>query len=284
MLRIRSARFGIIAGLVVIVLAIATYRSGLFGSRADAAAVSARLMAEGQRQYRQIELAPIASARSPADIVDILMGALGGRERLDPDIQLIVEASAEFLYYRFGQDSPAAYVQWREDRGERLKPASVLRTLWMIDADHQALFDAPYPGDDEIVQIFDRFWEMGTTIKPGSAITAVAAESPGVCVRAARMLPSDAWPLLECDLTSELWHGYIVSSKRNWWQGSTSVEELRRKLPHLDTIVVGIIARVDNGDIFPWHLTWYYDPSARCWVLYSVTTGNVNDPGSSLEY
>lgn len=280
----KSGRWVFIAAVITVLVLITVYRSGVFEAPADAAAASARLMAEGQRRYRQIELTPIDSASGPEDIADILLSATGGSRHLDSDIQIVLETTAEFLYYRFTQDSPTAYAQWRYGRGERLKPASVLRNLWLIDSDYRAVFDDAYPGDAQIESVFERFWKVGTTIKPGSAMTAIASESPGVCARAVRMRPSDAWPLLECELTSELWHGYVVSGKRNWWQGSASVEDLRRTLLHLDAIVIGIIARVDNGDVLPWHLTWYYDPAARCWVLYSVTTGNVNDPGSSLEF
>lgn len=203
---------------------------------------------------------------------------------MDQDLQAIILATSEFLHYRFGQPSANDYVQWRRGRGERLKNISELRGLWLIDADYEAVFKEPYPCDDRIMEVFERFWHAGTDLIPGSTITEIAADPVGVCVRAVRMGPGDPWPLLECELTSELWHGYVVNNKRNWWQGPTDANELRRRHAFLDVIVLGLVVRMDNGDRVPWHFTWHKDPSAKIWVLHSVTTGNVLDSGSSLEF
>lgn len=231
---------------------------------------------QGQIAFTTLPMVPLGSIASLGELHASLVeaGAAakegGSTDRDDLTKRKLVELAAEFIYFRFVLSSPEAYRAWRQSSGYRLKDAETLRREG-VATDYEHWFDEPYPGDDRLVEVFDRLWAATLDAKDErSRPVGIAQGASGVEVALGAM--DRAWerpmPMLSGELSERVWQGLRSGQLgRDWWRDPNG--GIRGELQHRESVpvaVVGVIVEMKAGDRYPFTFTYYRDVKGKWWL------------------
>jgi len=286
------ARVAAIAGIAVLVGIVAVFRAhGLRSAEARARLQHVReverAIAEGQRVFRALPVSPLDSFGSAAEVEAHLRAAIPAATdgRVSPSAQdAVLKQAAELVFLHFVHGSPAEYREWRQARGYKLRDAASMRR-YAVASDYEYWFKEPYPGDEHLVEVFDRLWEATLSARGGrSRPVAIASGSGGIQVAFGRLdragldpppewfveSPKEAWE------GTEAWEGKQQGLLgRDWWTDPNGGirEELRRR-PSVSIAVIRFIMEMSAGDRYPISFTFYQSGDGSWW-LWRVNAHNV---------
>lgn len=239
-------------------------------------ATKEQLMALGQREYAKItEWVPVndrsrlAGALKTADVL--------GLEHIDSTkLSLLINAAAEFMYLRYGQDSPMAYADWLLGRGCRWSDLEPLLKVWTVDTAYPLMVGGEFPTDESSEQLFHRYftptldWEKGVN-RPAS----IAAERRGTAiVIGVADMAHPVSPRVAGIMPSELWHGKTSGNMCQWLLPKKSFQDLIREFGAVTCAQVAVVTRFADGSIRPRMTMFTWSPVEKQWTLQQVTDFN----------
>ena len=273
---------GVCLGAVLVV-------GGLWRSRhlrRAAAGYMTTQVRQGEAVYPTIHTRPIGSKEQIRD-------ALGHTEFMNEPANrcgsrdALLDRVSAFLYYRFVQDSPEVYAQWRRSSGHHLKSLDEMIHPWFIDQAYEAYFNEPFPEDPDVEALFRKFWPIGLGWGEGvNRPVALADESKGLTIRFGTLAPGNPnRDMLDGQLGTDLWHGGIAATMRRWWRQPHDTQDLLDRFGRADYAEVGIIMGYADGSRRPLILTYLWDPIEHRWSLEHVNVNNFDSPDlSAMEY
>lgn len=237
-------------------------------------------IADGQASYRVVSMQPLSTATSVDEIASTLANA--STSLLPPDISeadvgMLIQHTAEFIHFRFGQASVTEYSDWRRRRGYIFSSRERLKALGVVD-DYKLFMDRPYLGDSDFLQAFQDLWPLDLGPRKGAwCVSGMANDRAGLALNFGRLTPTEpgAWPRVSGVWSEERWHGLSAGGHRSWWtapRGSASV--YFRVSKRLDVASVAFVAKFCKGDAYPLRLLFFRDPETRSWWIEACHTFN----------
>ncbi len=231
-----------------------------------------------QARYRTVANRAASEVSTIQDWIDLLQKAgvfveagVEG-EVLQERVDELVSHTAEFLYYRFSQDDPDAYIAWRKRSGYTLRPREELIERLFVADDYEWLFGKPLPFDAPMERVFAEMWRRSPTSfgnsqrlawipsdPAGIAVAVGSSREPSVNPSAPALPAAGPVP----------WYGPANATLRNWWAGTTSYQDLARKGPVL-VANVGIVAGFESGDYRSMVILAYFDEVSGLWRIHSL--------------
>lgn len=261
---------------------VALWRGGAF--RVGAPDKADVLLAEGAREYATIATARVETRESIAAALEktTFVGAPTREQR-----EQLLREVADFLYYRFGKSSPAAYRSWRLSNGYEPVPLAELLDPWHIDRSHEIFFGEPLPADAEFGALFDKFCDASASYEHGhNRLVGVASVPKGLCCAVGSISRANPRrPAVAGELGVDLWYGRMSATMRRWWRRPRQGRELLESGATIACAEFGIVAEYADRSRRPLVLTFLFDPIDRRWVLEHVVAYNCDIRRvSALEY
>lgn len=285
-MRVKAA---IIVGAALGALGFGLTRSGLLSPRepaehGDPKVLETEAIAKGQRAYASLRMEALPSLggveayKQTLRVAEVSRSDGGSADRAAAEE--VLDHAAEFLYYRFGQDSAAEYRRWRRDRGYTMVDAATARRNGVIKR-YEAMVGRPYPGDDELERVFDELWTASTGFGPmPNAVRAIASEPRGLVVVQGALTKKNpaAWPALSGSMSVDEWHGRTAGGHENFWIKPDAVRGELLNRGRVEVACVGVVSRYAGGETYPLRLMFYraHSGGRPAWRLEAVQTLNAD--------
>lgn len=248
------------------------------GSTPDSDKLRQVAVEEGRRAYATID--HITDVRSQAAVRHAMEAASfddqAGLETAQVDA--LVEQVAEFLFMRFGQDSPAQYRAWRAARGDEWREWSYLRDIWNVSKWYEAHVGEPIPdgAGSKMDEVFDRLWIRRAEMYDGfNRLDSIAAEPKGLAVVIARATLGDPLPkMVHGEMNERLWYGEVEGTHCSWWQPRVTIASLLENRGEAIVATVGVVAQFGERWRRPLIMMYVWDPMSSAWVLETLNTTN----------
>jgi hypothetical protein len=292
----RSVRYRLFIAACVgaVAVSIAAWRSHAIGrrqqdERAWMQTETVRLAARAKSAFGSLRLVPVSSVASPDDWESLLSQAeLSGEPALPAGSTMegLRREAAEFLYFRLGQDSAEAYMDWRERSGYVVQSMDDMRRVYMVHAVYAPMLGGDVPSDMDSRTLFERLWPVMRERLDRSSVPAEVASEPGGVGVAVAKLTAQArdWPRLGGSLGVEGWYG---SGRRNasmtpFYRPARSERSLLENFGEAWCAVVGVIMQFERGDRRPILLGLLWDPVDARWRVWRLWTYNFDRPASEI--
>jgi hypothetical protein len=257
-------------------IAAVAYLRGRPDALADQRRARERLVAswleEGQREYKTIKMTPISALGSIESVRANLDAAVftGTPPEGAGGVDSVLDAAAEFIYYRYVNTSVEEYKRWRRSRGYSMIPWGILRDTFHAHNVYEHLRGEPVPEGMGPETIFDRAWEAVLTFDGGAIRpVAIAAEAKGLTGVFGELTKADPYTrkAFEGPMRWELWRGGVAGTSTNWWSMALSRQDLLNRYARISYADLGIVVEFASGMRVPIALTFYWDPSVSRWRI-----------------
>jgi hypothetical protein len=273
----RRPRWILASAVVATLTAVAAKQLGLLGTT-SASEKLYEAVREGQRAFRQMRFAPLASL----DTSDAISELLKKSELIvDPgvsreQIQSLADEAGVFLRLRFIENDPNAYRDWRFSKGCKFSSLENLERHHQIVKIYSQVFDRPAPIPPTVEALFRDYWGKTQSMYGGTnSLRGIADERRGLAMRIGYSTDRDYPRLaLNPELGNRIWHGPVSSSMRRWFDLPVPPEELVRRNGKVLCGEVGMISEWGDGTRRPMSLAFYYDPSGQQWILWLMNQDN----------
>lgn len=282
----RAIRLGLPIAAAVAVSAIVLYRY-LFtvderaAERADRLEVVQGWVEQGQREYRKIPMAAVASladvgaVRKVLDAVDYSNAPPAGAGTREA----VLDGAAEFLFYRYVANSPDEYMKWRRERGYTLIDLKTLHDVFLVKDIIQYMTGEPVPEGATSDEVFRESLRLILETEGGRhRAKGIANVSKGlVCVFGEiSMLDRERSPI-RGEMSWELWRGGMGTggTTPNWWRSKNDLEDLFKRHKKVAFADLAIVMEYQSGLRVPIALTYMWDPELKSWRLTYFNSHNV---------
>jgi hypothetical protein len=249
---------------------------------------------DGAMAFARVAMSPLTSFSDPADLSVNLAQRMDTRSTGPPedvanaDTRSLHRAVADFLYYRFLQDSPARYREWREQHGYRARTIDEMIAREDLDYTYTLFTGRKLPPDITPQQAFDKLW--GPSLEYGSGFNrpvSVAVDRRGLTTVLGWWTSSNQERVsVEGELSRHLWRGGTAANMRSWWKPRLDAQELITRDTRVMFAEVGLLVEYADGTRRPMVMSYARDPQLSEWLLLHVTAYNFpsGSPLSPLEY
>lgn len=231
-------------------------------------------LAKAERVYPAIERTDIMSFETEDDLAAALRPPLlayakeSGTTLEDAALNDLIDQAAGMLWHRFAQDDPAAYAQWRVDRGYRWVNAGEASS-WYIVSDWSYWFgEEPWPGHHKIDEAWTRFWNRENEAGPALTVSALATRNPACALATSVVTPDsdDYYPLFP-ETDDMAWALAHAGGLRSWFVAPVpGVRDMLERDGKVTTARVGILCEWNDGKVRPLYLVYARDADGRWWL------------------
>ncbi len=280
----------IVVCVAVLVVSFAVWQSRVLGPwRDDGSPTYEQMVEAGRRVYTRVRMTPVDSYASADELRGALLHAVDGIQSDPRAGEQIISQAADLLYYRFSQRSPEAYATSRESWGYRRFSTAEMRRR-MIAEDYEYIFGEPYPGDEQIEEVYRRLWLSSVERDDGaSRIAKLSATGMGAEIAFADRLCLEnmgEWPRLSGELGEEAWHGKGSGACRSWFSAphGTLAEGLQASGDCARAALLGIVIEAENGVRYPIVMTFYQLEPGEAWWIAAYGWMNADASLPVVEY
>lgn len=273
-------RSALLAGAALVALALGAWTAWRVTNIPDAddrAREASRLLEEGRDAYRRVEMLPVESFAGAADVRRALDAmtirgdlALNAAER-----DAMLAHLAGFVYYRFVQPDPEAYIRWRREEGYTLRDADAMAMLGM-EAIHRQAFDRPPENGATVDQVFRALLaaERPRDTAAWRATRLPAAALGMACVAGTITLDRMQRAPVSGEMPADLWQGRVGGAVPNWFRRGRSIDELLRSEPGVEYADAGLVVEFADGSRRPLVVTLIRDPGDGRWRIEYLLVWN----------
>lgn len=231
-------------------------------------------LAKAERVYPAIERTDIVSFEAEDDLAAALRPPLlayakeSGTTLEDAALNDLIDQAAGILWHRFAQDDPAAYAQWRLDRGYLWVSAGEASNRFIVSDWSYWFEDEPWPGHNKIDEAWAAFWNRKNEVGPALTVSALATSSPACALSTSMVTPesADFYPLFR-ETDDMAWALAHASGLRSWFVAPVpSGRDMLERDGKLTTARIGILCEWNDGKVRPLYLSYARDADGRWWL------------------
>ncbi len=219
------------------------------------------------REISSLEsVADVAATLAPLDETLTKQPALAGCKPRD-----LTRAVAEFIYYRFAQHNPEAYVEWRAQTGFTFTPFKELVEVWLPPGAYAWYLGEEPPPGMETPEAFRRVWAAQQKRLKWS-LRSIAQDSRGQVVYVGEQKKGSPFTREPAggEVPARVWVAGLGQTVPSWFQNPDPLIQMQNKRGSLAYAEVGLVAEFSDGVRYPLVTTWYWDVNALRWRLDSL--------------
>lgn len=229
--------------------------------------------ADSERVYNSIRMT--GAIATTDEVWSILENApVEGEDALAPgEKALLLDTVSTFIALRFGNNDPAAYRQWRTERGDVMRSEDDLISQLSIDFFYEKMTGKNYTKGHDLGGVFDDLWKARREMRAGfNRLDAIAADPKGLSIVVGLATPSGGVRVAG-ELTPDQWYGGATSFHHSWFMsGSTYVGEQFGSGQPVVTAQVGFITQFGAGPRRPMTLQLFWVEPIGRWVPGALST------------